>query len=252
MKKDFMIPRTIHYCWFGGKPLTPLARKCIDSWRRFLPTFEIRQWDEDSFDVNAHPYTRDAYRAGKYAFVSDYARFKILYGQGGLYFDTDVEVIRPMDDILEKGPFMGFELDGADGRMAVNPGLGLAAEPGMELFREILEQYDSMSFFAPDGTMDAYTMIPMVTELLARKGLTGNAGIEEVAGIRVYPASWFNPYDDATGQLKKTADTRTIHWYAKSWCPPEAKSRVFLKRMIRRILGTERVSALGNKLKNKR
>ena len=157
-----------------------------------------------------------------------------------------------MDDILEKGPFMGFELDGADGRMAVNPGLGLAAEPGMELFREILERYDSMSFFAPDGTMDAYTMIPMVTELLARKGLTGNAGIEDVAGIRVYPASWFNPYDDATGQLKKTADTRTIHWYAKSWCPPEAKSRVFLKRMIRRILETERVSALGNKLKNKR
>ena len=244
-----MITKTLHYCWFGHSPLPDLAEKCIQSWRRFLPDYEIRRWDEDNFDVNAHPYTRDAYQAGKYAFVSDYARFKILYEQGGLYFDTDVEVIRPLDDVLEKGPFMGFELDGAKGRMAVNPGLGLAAEPGMELYREILERYDSMSFLTHDGTTDPYTMIPMVTELLEQKGLTGNAGIEEVAGIRVYPASWFNPFDDATGRLNKTVDTRTIHWYAKSWCTPEAGSRVFLKRLFRRILGTETVSALGKKLK---
>ena len=243
-----MIPKTIHYCWFGGSPLPPLAVKCIDSWRTYLPDYEIRRWDESSFDVNALPYTRDAYQAGKYAFVSDYARFRILYEQGGLYFDTDVEVIRPLDDILEKGPFMAFELDGED-RMAVNPGLGLAAEPGMELYREILERYESMSFFAPDGTRNPYTMIPMVTELLEREGLTGRGGIEEAAGVRVYPSSWFNPFDDATGRLKKTADTRAIHWYAKSWCPPEPRGTKFLKRMVRRILGTGTVSALGDKLK---
>ena len=91
-----MIPKVIHYCWFGGKPLPPLAEKCIASWRKYLPDYEIRRWDETNFDVEAHPYTRDAYAAGLYAFVSDYARFKILFEHGGVYFDTDVEVIRPL------------------------------------------------------------------------------------------------------------------------------------------------------------
>lgn len=244
-----MIPKILHYCWFGHALLPLLAEKCIESWRKFLPDYEIRRWDEDNFDVNALAYTRDAYQAGKYAFVSDYARFRILYEQGGLYFDTDVEVIRPLDDVLEKGPFMGFELDGEAGKMAVNPGLGLAAEPGMELYREILARYETLSFLTPDGTMDPYTMIPMVTDLLEKKGLKGRSGIEEVAGVRVYPAAWFNPFDDATGRLKKTPDTHTIHWYAKSWMPAEPAARVFLKRMLRRLFGTGTVSSLGTILK---
>ena len=104
-----MIPKIIHYCWFGRNPLPPLAEKCIASWREFLPDYEIKEWNEDNFDVNIIPYTADAYNAKKYAFVSDYARFWILYKYGGLYFDTDVEVIKSMDDIVERGPFMGCE-----------------------------------------------------------------------------------------------------------------------------------------------
>ena len=92
--------KVIHYCWFGGKPLPRSAEKCIASWKKFLPEFEIVRWDESNFDVNAIPYTREAYSAGKYAFVSDYARFWILYHNGGLYFDTDGEVINNLDDIL--------------------------------------------------------------------------------------------------------------------------------------------------------
>ena len=122
-----MIPKTIHYCWFGRGELTQLAKKCIASWRQFFPDYEIKEWNEDNFDVNCIPYTADAYMAGKYAFVSDYARFWVLYHLGGVYFDTDVEVIKSMDDVLEKGPFMGFEMLRV--RPAVNPGLGLAAEP---------------------------------------------------------------------------------------------------------------------------
>ena len=95
-----MIPKVIHYCWFGGKPLPASAQKCIDSWKKFLPGYEIVRWDESNFDVRAIPYISEAYDAGKYAFVSDYARFWVLYNFGGLYFDTDVEVIRPMDDII--------------------------------------------------------------------------------------------------------------------------------------------------------
>ena len=94
-----MIPKFVHYCWFGRGELTPLAKKCIASWRLFFPGYEIKEWNEDNFDVNIIPYTADAYKAGKYAFVSDYARFWVLYHFGGVYFDTDVEVIRPMDDV---------------------------------------------------------------------------------------------------------------------------------------------------------
>ena len=119
-----MIPKIIHYCWFGRNPLPESALKCIASWRKFFPDYEIVEWNEDNFDVNTIPYTAQAYAAKKYAFVSDYARLKILYDHGGLYFDTDVEVIKPFDDILAGGAFMGCELTAAQG-CAVNPGLGL-------------------------------------------------------------------------------------------------------------------------------
>lgn len=232
-----MIPKIIHYCWFGRGALSPLARKCIESWRRFLPDYEIREWNEDNFDVNEIPYTAEAYQAKKYAFVSDYARFRVLYQYGGVYFDTDVEVIRPMDDILEKGPFMGFELLGE--KMAVNPGLGLATEPGMPLYEAILERYGTMSFSLPDGSLNPYTMIPMVTELLRDYGLKGEGSVETVADICVYPPDWFNPYDDLTGRLKKTGNTHTIHWYAKSWMEAEPAWKAALKRVARRVLGKE-------------
>ena len=104
-----MIPKIIHYCWFGHNPLPPLALKCIASWKKYLPDYEIKEWNEENFDVNIIPYTREAYAAGKYAFVTDYARFWILYKYGGIYFDTDVEMIRPIDDIIAAGGFMGYE-----------------------------------------------------------------------------------------------------------------------------------------------
>ena len=106
-----MIPKVIHYCWFGRNPLPESAVKCINSWRKHFPDYEIKEWNEDNFDVNIIPYTKEAYEAKKYAFVSDYARMWILYHFGGLYFDTDVEVIKPMDDIVKRGPFMGIEVE---------------------------------------------------------------------------------------------------------------------------------------------
>ena len=242
-----MIPKIIHYCWFGRGPLTPLAQKCIASWRKFFPDYEIREWNEDNFDVTVIPYTAEAYKAGKYAFVSDYARFWVLYRYGGLYFDTDVEVIRPMDDVLESGPFMGFELLGKD--MAVAPGLGLAAEPGMELYETILDRYDPLPFLLPDGSINPCMMIPMVTELLTEKGLKGDGSIEHLYGIDIYPPDWFNPFDDALGRLRTTDNTRTIHWYAKSWLPAEAAWKTKAKRLLRRIFGKECLMRLGQLIK---
>ena len=211
--------------------------KCINSWKQHFPDYEIRAWDEDSFDVNIIPYTADAYKAKKYAFVSDYVRFWVLYNYGGVYFDTDVEVIRLMDDVVEGGPFMGFEYFNAKGRFAVNPGLGLAAEPGMPLYHEILEKYEILPYYLENGERNPVSMIPLVTDMLRLKGLKGDGPIEHVAGIDVYPPEWFNPFDDATGRLKKTENTRTIHWYAKSWLPTDPAWLVSLKRIVRRVLG---------------
>ena len=234
-----MIPRVIHYCWFGRKPLPPLAQRCIESWQNYLPDYEIKEWNEDNFDIDILPYTADAYAAGKYAFVSDYARFWILYKSGGVYFDTDVELIRSLDDVLARGPFMGFEIANKN-RLAVAPGLGLAAEPGMPLYQKILSRYETMSFAREDGSLNPYTMIPMVTELLVAAGLKGDGTIEHIAGIDVYPPDWFNPFDDLTGRLNKTENTRSIHWFAKSWMEPEAVWKVFVKRILRRIIWKER------------
>lgn len=244
-----MIPKVIHYCWFGGNSLPSLAEKCISSWRKYLPDYEIHQWNETNFDVNSHPYTKDAYASGKYAFVSDFVRFKVLYELGGLYFDTDVEIIKPIDDIIEKGPFMGFEYDGGKRKMAVAPGLGLGAESKMALYEEILDKYDTLPFYLDNGERNPYTMIPLVTDLLIANGLKGNSGIEQVCGVTVYPQSWFNPFEDSTGRLHKTEDTRAIHWYAKSWMPKEKGINVFIKRMARRLLGQDFVSKVGKRIK---
>lgn len=149
-----MIPKVIHYCWFGGNPLPQLAQKCIESWKKNLPNYEIKQWNENNFDINIIPYTSEAYKAKKYAFVSDYARLWILYKYGGLYFDTDVEIIKPLDCIIKKGPFMGIEKYDGTGIPAVAPGLGLGANPGLWLYAELLDLYSNIHFINQDGTLN--------------------------------------------------------------------------------------------------
>ena len=236
-----MIPKTIHYCWFGGNPLPKSALKCIDSWRRFFPDYEIREWNETNFDVNIIPYTRQAHERKKYAFVSDYARFWILYNYGGLYFDTDVEVIKPMDDIIAKGPFMGVEVpaDEHNGVLPyVAPGLGLGADPKMTFYKEVLEYYDVLQFVDEKGEIIPGTVVSHNTNVLKENGLKPINAIQDVAGITIYPKDYFNPLDDATGRLKKTDNTRTIHWYDKTWVDNYGPVRKWSARIFHRIFGT--------------
>ncbi len=214
-----MIPKIIHYCWFGRKSLPASAQKCIASWRNFFPDYEIKEWNEDNFDVNIIPYTQQAYEAKKYAFVSDYARFWILYHEGGLYFDTDVEVIKSFDVIATKGAFMGLEIDGTikGTKIAINPGLGLGAEAGLPVYQEILNRFAEMDYYGTDGKRNSYTMIPMVTELFIKNGLKDYGQVQSVCGVTIYPQRFFNPYNGITGKLSMTPDTHSIHWYSATW-----------------------------------
>lgn len=234
-----MIPKVIHYCWFGGTPLPRLAIKCIKSWKKYFPDYEIKEWNESNFDVNIIPYTRDAYLAKKYAFVSDYARFWILYHYGGVYFDTDVEVIRPMDDIIVKGGFMGCEVDQGD-NYSVNPGLGMAVEAHHPIYKQLLEQYVCRSFYLENGNMDLTTVVRITTDVLLRNGLFPCSDIQIIQGIIIYPVDYFNPWNDALGKLEKTQNTRSIHWYAKTWMDKENFMWKWVKRLFHRVVGIER------------
>lgn len=212
------IPHVIHYCWFGGNPLPEQAKRCIESWKRFCPGFEIRQWDESNYDVNKCDYTREAYQAEKWAFVSDYARFDILNTHGGVYFDTDVELIRPIGDILEKGAFLGQEQrTEPDGGVAVAPGLGMASQAGNAVFEKMLRMYGERHFLCADGTPDQTTVVHYMTEQLRSCGLTDTEEIQTVCGITVYPWDYFCPLRYRTDELTITQNTRSIHHYSASW-----------------------------------
>lgn len=243
-----MIPKTIHYCWFGGKPLPESARKCVDSWRKFFPDYEIKQWDESNYDVRKIPYIAEAYDAGKYAFVSDFARFDIIHRHGGVYFDTDVEAIAPFTDILARGAFMGAEINGTDTETpVVAAGLGIAAEAGHPVYAEIIDYYATHHLRRADGTLDTtYAVVRITTDILRAHGLRATADKQEVAGITIYPADFFNPFDDATGRLRKTANTRSVHWFSKTWLDV-SPMRMRLSRLFHRLFGVNALARLRRK-----
>lgn len=220
-----MIPKVIHFCWFGGSPLPPSAKKCVESWQRFCPDYEIRRWDETNFELNACRYVREAFDRKKWAFVSDYARFWVLYQYGGLYFDTDVEMIRGIDDIVRRGSFFGLEppspyISGEVCRIA--PGLGMGAEEGNPFIKEILDSYEEDSFIEEDGTLNPMTVNTRVNRLMGQyadpdlyKGQ--DEKIRSEAGFFLYPPDYFCPVNYYTGETKITLRTRTIHHYDAAW-----------------------------------
>ncbi len=231
-----MIPKTIHYCWFGKSPLPESAKKCIESWKKFFPDYEIKEWNEDNYSVYKIPYTQQAYDAKKYAFVSDYARFDILYQYGGIYFDTDVEVIKPFDDIISKGAFMGCETDAECG-LTVAPGLGIACAPGLEIYKEILDFYDNEQFINHDGSENTETVVIKTTNILKKHGLKNEVGIQQIAGINIYPKEYFNPLNNNTGKLEITENTHSIHLYAMTWLSERDRIISRLSRPFHRIFG---------------
>ena len=238
------IPKVIHYCWFGGNPLPDAAVRCIESWKKYCPGYEIRCWDESNYDVNACAYVKEAYEAGKWAFVSDYARFDILYQHGGIYFDTDVEMVAPIGDLLEKGSFMGVEQN--DFGIVVNPGLGMASVPCHPVYGKILSNYRKIHFLNPDGTYNQTTVVKYTTDILMEYGLQESQEPQCVAGIWIYPWDYFCPMEYKTGKITISPNTRTIHRYSATWLTAEEKSihRFTMKAMER--IGEKPGKCLGN------
>ena len=207
-----MIPKKIHYCWFGGKEKPALAQACLRSWKRFAPDFELKEWNENNFDLSAAPlYVRQAMEAGRWAFVTDYVRLVALTQYGGVYMDTDVELKKPLTPYLHHRAFAGFEsMD------AVQTGL-LACEPGFPLFEAFLRHYDTAVFLREDGSTDLTTNVEILTRLCVERGLRLDNSKQCVDDLTVYPKEVFCPVEYETGKLKKSRKTVCIHWFSASW-----------------------------------
>jgi len=209
--------------------LPTLALKCIASWKKFLPKHEIILWNEDNFNVEQIAYTQQAYRCKRYAFVSDYVRFWAVFNYGGIYFDTDVEVIKSIDQILAKGPFMGCE--NFNGTL-VAPGLGFACSPGHVILKAILEYYALAKYLSEDGSEDMKTVVNITTDVLAKFGYKANAQITNVEGINIYPKEYFCPDRIFGFSYRITNKTHTIHHFQGSWMPVRKRAILYLSRFL--------------------
>lgn len=249
------IPKIIHYCWFGGGEKPPIFERCIASWRRVLPEYEIMEWNESKFDVSRVEYVRQAYDCHMYAFVSDYVRLIALKQFGGIYLDTDVEVLKPLDSLLCNQVFLGYEESGG-----VNPGLIMGSAPQHPFLDELIQYYEKNTFIDKNGCMNTYTTVNNATDVLVKHGLIVNPDkTSNVNGVMVYSKAHFCPDEQARASNSYSEVTFTVHHYAATWRSEEFNRKlqnpsfVFLLnlcavsgRVMRKILGVERWRALRN------
>lgn len=228
-----MIPPKIHYCWFGGGELPAQAKKCISSWEKFCPDYEIIQWNEQNFDVAKYPYAAYCLAQKKWAFLSDFVRLVVVKEYGGIYLDTDVEVIKPLDSLLGYQAFYGFE-----NSEKVATGLGFGAEAGHPTVDAMFEAYMGLQADA-NGAYPLVVCPALNTQALLPFGLRQDGTRQSIAGAEILPADFLNPYDDPTGRLLKTNNTVSIHWYSKSWMSKGTILRSKLTKPFHRIFGED-------------
>lgn len=206
-----MIPKVIHYCWFGGKPLPDDVQKCIVSWKKKLPDYEIKEWNESNFNFKDNLYAREAYNHKKWAFVADYARIYVLVKYGGIYLDTDVEVIKSMDSLLQYKAFCCFQ-ESKDLCTAV-----LGCESNFEMFEEWLKLYDELEY------NDSQPNVIPFTRLCQKYGLKLNNQQQTIEGLEVFPSDYFSPKNYRTNETILTSNTYTIHHFHETWRSPLEK-----------------------------
>ncbi len=231
-----MIPKIIHYCWFGGKDLPIEVRKCMESWKKMCPDYEIIRWDESNFDVNQNPFIKAAYEAKKWAFVSDYARLKVVYDNGGIYLDTDVELRKNLDSLREHGCYIGIQQN----EFLCNTGLGFGATKSNPVVLKMLESYDDLTF-SESHTLEL--SCPRLNNAVIRSyGLVSNTEITDLPEVTVYPPQYFDPYG---GKNLLCDETYSIHHYAASWTSEKNQ----FKRKIARWIGQDNIISIKSLLK---
>lgn len=231
-----MIPKMIHYCWFGGAPFSDLAQKCLESWKRYCPDYEIVCWNETNFDLNYNDYVREAYNAGKWAFVSDVVRLYALFDYGGIYMDTDVELIKPLDELRSFEAVFGFESESS-----IQTAL-MMCRKGHPMFAQLLHDYDSAYFVKEDGRLDTTTNVTRITNICKKYGLRLDNTIQNVNGVTVFPWEYFCPKNYETNELRITNNTYAIHHFDGSWISEKDRlvqelTRGYRKHLPRVIAG---------------
>lgn len=215
------IPKVIHYCWLGGNPKPESAQKCIASWRTYCPDYEIKEWNESNLDISANVYTRQAYEAKAWGFVPDYLRLWIVYTYGGIYLDTDVQMVRNFDPLLNEAGFCGFEDD-----EHIAFGLGFGAEAGNRLLERQMHTYDGLRFVNEDGSLNRTPSPVYTTAVMKAAGFRFNDGtVQRIDGFACYPPEYFCPKSFATGILKLTKHTFSIHQFDASWYSEEEQTQ---------------------------
>ncbi|USK31669.1 glycosyl transferase [Bacillus sp. F19] len=238
MKNDSVIPKKIHYCWFGKKEKPAIIKKCIQSWKKYLIGYEIIEWNEKNFDINSFTYVKEAYEAGKFAFVSDYVRVYALYHFGGIYLDTDVEIFKPFDEsMLMQESFWGFEQENFIATSTIG------AVKGNQFIKKFLNSYENKRFLKEDGSFDSLTNVAIVTRLLESKKLLLNGEYQVIKGIGAfYPQTYFSPYDYINSRKFITENTYAIHYFYKSWLPFRVKVKSFIKYVVARLIGGNNIA----------
>lgn len=240
-----MIPKIIHYCWFGNNPKSELIKKCIESWGKYCPDYNIIEWNEENFDVNSCRYIKEAYEAKKWAFVSDYARLYVLYHYGGIYLDTDVELLKPIDRFLSEKAFTGFE--SKDSLITAVMG----TEKNNKLFEELLKYYDTASFVLEDGRYNQITNTHIITDYFIKNGIKPNGKKQTVHGITVYPQIYFCPNNLSRVFDIPSSKSYAIHHFDQSWKDIKIVKKNIIQRIrryiigvLRNLVGTDRLESL--------
>lgn len=253
-----MIPKIIHYCWFGRGEKPKLVIKCINSWKKFCPDYRIIEWNEDTYDVAAAPlFVRQALEAQKWAFATDYVRYQVVYEHGGIYMDTDVELEKSPDGLLNDAAFFGFELGWAQPKVA--SGLGFGAVRGMDFLRELMQVYEQIPFLNADGSMNSLSNTNKEKSVFLSHGLRDDGTEQMLDGrVHIYPAEYFAPFNYTTGEMKKTHNTVSVHWYGFTWGSKEKQKKYKWyrwnyrlhapNRLFKRLVGEKRYESLKKRL----
>lgn len=224
------IPKKISYCWFGENPKPEKVNKCINSWEKYCPDYEIIEWNESNYDVNKNEFIAAAYKEKKWAFVTDYARLDIIYNVGGIYLDTDVEIIKNIDFLLDNTIFFAIEKE----RFLIATGLGFGSESHNEILKDLKSDYENISFYKENGDLNQKACTFYTTEYFEKYGFERIDRTQNIRGAIILASDFFCPMDFRDRSLKITDNTVGIHWYDASWFTKEEKHlydvEVFLKR----------------------